>query len=237
MLSLGSAALFGALPAVLSQLFMIAQLKGAADAGTTAIAGFVAVQIFLGILTFILSSLMQAVITRGLVLDHEGREPTLGQCLQEGLRFTLPIVFLTLLWWFGLGLGFLLLVIPGIMLLCMWSVAVPALVEERTGIIDAFDRSQQLTKGNRWKIFGLLLVVLITYYLVTAVFALIGFTTGEGSSFFTQPDSGSALALIATALSGLVFGLLWATIQPSLFVELRDAKEGGGVGELADVFS
>lgn len=236
LLTFGSATLFGALPAVLSQLFMASQLGDSGSRSTAAMSGFLAVQFFLVILSFILSSLMQAVITRGLITAHEGRHPTLGQCLSEGLRFTIPIVFLTILWWIGLVLGLLLLVIPGLMLICMWSVATPALVEERTGIINAFDRSQQLTKGHRWKIFGLLLVVIITYYLVTAVFAIVGISAG-GRTLLEGPGAGSALALIATAVGGLVFSLLWATVQPSLFVELRDAKEGGGAGELAEVFS
>lgn len=235
LITFGSAVLFGAIPSVLSQVLVVSQAANSDEANTNAAIGFFAVQMLLAAVSLVGSGLMQAIMTRGLVMAHEGSRPTFGQCLSQGLRVALPVVGLTLLWVMGVALGFLFVIVPGIILGCMWAVCVPALVEERTGVFGAFSRSRELTRGHRWKIFGLLIVVLVTFYLVLAVFGLVGLAS---TSTAALEDGSFQMAIIASsALSGLVFGLLWATIQPSLFVELRDAKEGGGAGELAQVFS
>lgn len=228
LLTLGSAALFGALPSVLSQVLVLPQAELLRSVEDPATIGFFALQIVAGFVTLILNGVLQAIVTRGLVVAHEGGRPSFGRCLMDALRLAIPVVLLTVLWSFGLTLGFALLIVPGVILVCMWAVAIPALVEERTGIIGAFGRSRELTRGNRWKIFGLMLIVLIAFYLLLGLVAVLGLASGGGVD---------AAAIALSAVNGLIFGLLWATIQPSLFVELRDAKEGGSVGELAQVFS
>jgi hypothetical protein len=35
----------------------------------------------------------------------------------------------------------------------------------------------------------------------------------------------------------MVLNLLWGTIQPSLYIELRQAKEGGSIDSLEEVFA
>jgi len=234
LITFGSAFLFGALPSVLSQVLLVSQATNPEEGNVAATIGFLAVQLVLLVLTLVGSGLMQAIMTRGLVTAHEGHRPTFGQCLSQALRFAVPVIGLMILWTLGVGVGFVFLVIPGIILVCMWAVAIPALVEEHTGVSRAFARSRELTRGHRWKIFGLLMVVLISFYLVVVVLGVFGLA---GASAGGEEAGSFQIAMIVySALSGLVSGLLWATIQPSLFVELRDAKEGGGAGELAQVF-
>lgn len=234
LITFGSALLFGALPSVLSQILVVSQATNPDGSNPNAAIGFLAVQLVLLIVSLVGSGLMQAIMTRGLVTAHEGHRPTFGHCLSQGLRFAVPVIGLMILWTLGVFVGFLFLVIPGIILGCMWAVAIPSLVEERVGVIGAFARSRELTRGHRWKIFGLLMVVIIAFYLVLAVLGLLGLAGASAGAV----DEGSLqiAVIVSSALGGLVFGLLWATIQPSLFVELRDAKEGGGAGELAQVF-
>lgn len=188
------------------------------------------------LMTLVFGGFMQAVITRAMVIEHEDGRPSFGQCMAEGLRFTLPIVALTILWWIGIAIGLVFLLVPGIMLICVWAVAIPALVEDRTGITGAFGRSRELTRGYRWKVLGILIVLTIIYYLVMAVMGIIGFSTSAAglTDFSNGPP---VIVMIATAIGGVVFNLLWSTLQPSLFLELRDAKEGGSAGDLQQVFS
>ena len=44
-------------------------------------------------------------------------------------------------------------------------------------------------------------------------------------------------SLVANAVSAIVLNLLWGTIQPSLYIELRQAKEGGSLQNLEEVFA
>jgi len=236
-IALGSALLFGALPSVLSQLVTFSAVRSAASSSSSLVAGFGMLQLLIMLVSLVFSGLMQATITRGLVIEHEGGRPSFGQCLAGGLRFAVPIVLFMFLWWIGLLIGFVFLIVPGLILLTMWSVAVPALVEEGTGIFGAFGRSRELTRGSRWRIFGLLIMLLVLFYIVMAVVGVLGLSTSALTNFDSS-DGGPPLAfLIGAALSGVIFNLLWSTIQPSLFVELRDAKEGGGTGDLHQVFA
>jgi membrane-anchored glycerophosphoryl diester phosphodiesterase (GDPDase) len=146
----------------------------------------------------------------------------------------LPLIGLTILVSIGIMLGFMLLIVPGIILLTMWAVAIPALVIEREGVGAAFRRSSQLTKGARWKIFALFLVLLIIYWLLSLVIGL------AGLKMYSAADSAAGLTvgnLLGSVVLGTVFNTLWGTIQPSLYVELRQWKEGGSLENLQEVFA
>jgi hypothetical protein len=54
---------------------------------------------------------------------------------------------------FLVGLGFIALIVPGILLMIRWSLAVPAKVLENKGVGDSMSRSSELSKGNRGRIF------------------------------------------------------------------------------------
>ena len=43
--------------------------------------------------------------------------------------------------------------------------------------------------------------------------------------------------ILGSVVLGTIFNTLWGTIQPSLYVELRQAKEGDSADRLAEVFA
>lgn len=53
----------------------------------------------------------------------------------------------------GLVIGFILLIVPGIILAIGWSFAPYLVIEQGAGPVDALKRSWELTKGNRWTLF------------------------------------------------------------------------------------
>jgi hypothetical protein len=84
------------------------------------------------------------------------------------------------------GLGFLLLIIPGILLTLRWSVAVPAMVLEDTRIGEAMTRSAELTSGDWIRIFGIYFI----YFVVAILFE----TLWQVPMFFVAFSSGRTLA-------------------------------------------
>ena len=72
---------------------------------------------------------------------------------------------------FGMGLrillGFLLLVVPGIYLAIIWSLAIPVAVLEGAPLAQALARSAELTVGHRGRIFVVYSLLLILVYIVT----------------------------------------------------------------------
>lgn len=69
----------------------------------------------------------------------------------------------------GIALGFLLLIVPGLYLLTIWSLIVPVIVLEGAGIMESFGRSRALTAGHRWGVFGRLLVSILVIAIAGAI--------------------------------------------------------------------
>ena len=72
---------------------------------------------------------------------------------------------------FGTGLriviAFLFLIVPGIYLAIVWSLAIPVAVLEGKGLRDALARSSELTRGHRGRIFVIYSLLLTLVYIVT----------------------------------------------------------------------
>ena len=63
------------------------------------------------------------------------------------------VVAMSLLINVAVFVGCLAIIVPGVLLFLMWSLAVPVKVLESKGIFDAMSRSMELTKGSRGRIF------------------------------------------------------------------------------------
>jgi len=62
----------------------------------------------------------------------------------------------------GLGIiaGFILLIVPGLILLTWWVLISPVIVLEDKGAIEAFGRSRELVRGNGWNVFGAIAIAI-----------------------------------------------------------------------------
>src|SRR5438105_308068 len=171
------ALIVGALPGLLMSYLFVQLGIGSPETlrtGAIPFRGYVGLMFIVFLINMVISALVQGSLTRATVSANEGIRATFAESLSAGLRVVFPLIGLSLLWAIGVGIGFILLIVPGIILLMMWSVAVPALVVEREGVFAAFSRSAQLTKGARWKIFGLSLVLLVIYWLLSLIAGLVG---------------------------------------------------------------
>lgn len=71
------------------------------------------------------------------------------------------VILVSLLIGLAAGAACIALLVPGIYLIVMWSLAVPAKVLENKGILDSMSRSSDLTQGNRWRIFVIWLLFVL----------------------------------------------------------------------------
>lgn len=192
-----------------------------------------------GLIMTALYLIVQGTLVRAVVASGEGRPASLAECLDRGIRMALPLLGLSILAWLGIMAGMTLLLVPGIILGIMWSVAAPALVDEQTGIIAAFGRSRYLTKGARWKIFGLVLLLLVIMWIAVMLLgvllmALVGMSATQLAMAGRVPTA--LMTLLSLIFNTVLIGF-WATMLTSLFVELRNWKEGLDPGNLSEVFS
>lgn len=173
------------------------------------------------------NALLQAVVVRTVINDLAGRPADVVESLAEVAPRVVPLVLLSLLVMLLTILGLILLVVPGIMAMVTLWVAVPAMINEKKGVIASIERSADLTRGARWQIFALLLVYSGFYLLLSlgsGMFDLVG--TVE------SPELASGVAaLVETAVA-----LVSAALAAALYVELKTAKEGAAADTLASIF-
>lgn len=232
---IGLALLVGAVPALILT-FVLVQIGFGASAGFQggfSLARLFGASFFSSLVAIVCGALSQGALTRATVTANEGRRATFGESLSTAVRVLLPLIGLSILFGIAVAIGFVLLIVPGVILLLMWAVAVPSLVIERKGVIASFSRSAELTKGSRLKILGLFVVIGIAYVLVSYVFRMFGLGMYTTASF-TGLTIGNILGSI---IVGSISNVLWGTIQPSLYVELRQAKEGTSIQNLEQVFA
>jgi hypothetical protein len=115
------------------------------------------------ILAQLVSLVVGAVLAMGLIRATlavtEGRQPDVSMLFRsEGLGgYIVASILITV----AAAIGFILLIVPGIILLIMWHFFGYVIVENpETSATEAMRRSAELTKGHRWELFGLGLLLL-----------------------------------------------------------------------------
>lgn len=185
------------------------------------------------------AGILQGALIYGTVQDLNGVRPKVGECLATGLRAFLPLLIVSILSSLAIGFGLILLIVPGIMIACAWCVAVPALVADRTTIGGAFGRAAELTRGNRWRIFGLFLVIIAMLIGLGLVVGLVGAVAVApvvlaGAS--AEALAANPMMILINAISNALSSLLGSAGVAVLYVELRRAREGVGADWLSKVF-
>lgn len=152
--------------------------------------------------------------------------------ISPAIRAIVPIMVLSIVIAILAGIGFALLIIPGLYIYAVFCVTTPAIMIERAGF-GAMGRSAALTKDYRWPVVGVLILLgictvglgIVTTFLVSAIVPIIGlnaFGYGVGIVLFALVNG------LTYGLSGIGAALIYA--------RLRDIKEGVSVDKLAAVF-
>jgi hypothetical protein len=69
----------------------------------------------------------------------------------------------------GIILGFVLLIVPGLILLTIWSMITPVIVLEGRSAGESFGRSREIVRGHGWKVFGLIVVTFLLVAIASAI--------------------------------------------------------------------
>jgi hypothetical protein len=184
---------------------------------------FIAVPV--GLLVFFgLNMLGEAVLLLGAFQRMRGQPLRVNEALQRAFPRFLPLIGLGILWALGLMVGTLLLIVPGVILLCMWWVVVPACVVENLGPIQSLSRSADLTRGYRWKIFGLFLLLTVINAIGGKMVDLVFGLAGD----------------IVAGIGSLVWFVAWTALSNCVLImtyhDLRVAKEGIDTEQIAAIF-
>lgn len=234
--TLGVAFLLSALPQALINLF-VRQLRGPNLAAMTTATG-VFISLASALLGLVFYAMVQGSLVRATIDQEEGRKAGLGESLMAGLVVAVPLILMAIVSGVAMMVGFVLLLVPGIILFLMWSVSSPALVDEQLGVFEALGRSRFLTRGYRWRIFGMELLLLVVMWILSAITSVVMLTGGDFSlkSMAAAQQNPSIVAIVVTLILQTLISVVWGVCHASLFVELRNAKDGHSGEALAEVF-
>jgi len=215
---------------ILTADYVIDSLKFDAKAGQTPqqsldqlnqYLGGVAISTLLQVLAVMLAT---AACFRAIAQAYLGETTDWRTSLSYALKLSPALLLLTLLYAFGIGLGTLLLIAPGVWLYIAWAFAVPALLVEGHRGRKALGRSFELVKGRWWRTFGVIalgfVIALVISSLVQIVF-LVGMFAGADNH---------TLVLVLSAIAGIAGLSISTPFQAALltvvYFDLRVRKEG-----------
>jgi uncharacterized membrane protein len=161
--------------------------------------------------------------------SYLGRPLTAREALMRATPYMGRILIAWLLIAIVVFLGSLLIFFPGIILAVGLAVAIPAVVlESGQSASGALSRSWELTRGSRWRIFGLGITLFVLLYVpVVAITGLVAFLLPRGSAAAFGPSS--TATIVALAVGGVIQLFIYPIFYCVLTVtyyDLRVRKEG-----------
>lgn len=163
-----------ALGVVVPYTLIVLVANGAAPLGRQH-GGATAVLILLLLDLLIVTPLISALFIHALVAVGEGRQPRLLEVAALGVRVLPVVAAAEVVAGIATGVGFLLLIVPGVFLLIRWAVVAQAAAIERGDWLGALRRSGELTAGNYLHVLAVLVIVgLIALALEQAGAAIVG---------------------------------------------------------------
>jgi hypothetical protein len=165
-------------------------------------------------------SIIAAVAYQGVVVQavrdiQDGvRDLSLGGLFRSATKVLGPLLWTALLVGLGVFVGFILFIIPGLVLLTWWAVAAPVVVCEVRTPPEAISRSRELVRGNGWRVFSVLVVTFLLVVIADLAFASIA-----------NAISGSDVSIaIANLVAGMFTAPVFALASAVLYLELLQLR-------------
>jgi hypothetical protein len=207
------------IPAALVVFVPVAILSGIIYSGDVGILGALIVAALATIATYWFQGMVVEAAED--ILDGR-RDHTVGSLLRSVTPVLGALIVAGILAGIAIGIGLLLLIVPGLFLLTIWAVLAPVVVLEKKSAFEAFGRSRELVRGHGWQVFGVIVVLFLLQFIVTAVIQAIA--NGVSDSFAAYALSDLIVRLLVAPLSALAAAVL--------YFELRGREEGAGADVL-----
>lgn len=204
---------FGVLfPAALA-VYGVSFLAGLALTGSTVGA------LALSVISIVLSYIFTGSVVQ-LVRDvQDGQlDASVGQLISSVTPVLLPLLLASLLSGLIIGIGFVLIIVPGFIAMTFLLVVAPVVVIERPGVIASLKRSRELVSGHGWQAFGVVAYVFVLNIAVGIVAGVVGAPFGDVGG-----------AIVQWIISAAVFPVV-AIVYTVAYLRLRELKGEGPVG-------
>jgi hypothetical protein len=167
---------------------------------------------------------------RAVLDDAAGKKASLADCLATMFQRMVPGLALGAVFVIGYIATALFFIIPGLIFMTVYYVALPVLVAEGKGVFASFGRSARLTSGRRWAVFGSMFLVGLVLSIANALIAGIGGMIVIASGF---PAGVAIIQGLVTAITGPPN----AALSTIVYLRLVRLREGGESKKLEEVFA
>jgi hypothetical protein len=158
---------------------------------------------------------LQATLVKAVEDVRDGRaDLSMGDTFEAARAHLAAVVVAGLIAVIAIGIGFILLVIPGLLLLTCWAVIVPAIVIEGKSAGESFARSFELVRAYFWRVLGIVVLTLVIYFGFQIVLALV-----------LSPLADWLKNFVSTIVSGTLTAPFFALVLTVLYFRLRAAEE------------
>ncbi len=134
----------------------------------------------------------------------EARDPRIPGVLARGLRVLPVVAAADIIAFLAEFAGLLVFIVPGVLLAVRLAVVAPAAATGATTWPAALSRSFRLTRGNFWRVFGLLVIQAVLTYLALAI---------ESQRAAFALVLGLALSILAQSFCTLLISLLYFDLR------------------------
>lgn len=165
-----------------------------------------------GLLSFFGYFVLTGAITRAVASEAAGLDADMGDSYQYGVARFGSILWVSVLSGLAVLAGFILLIVPGFIVMTRLVGAMPALVVEDRRGSSALSRSWDLVRGRSWPVFGTIVVVAL----------LVGAVNGILAAPFVGNWFARAIAATVASVVTLPYSVLVGVL---LYVDVRTRKE------------
>jgi len=135
----------------------------------------------------------------------------------------------------AMGISGVVVGIVGLVLLLMWWLYAPTIAVERGGVLHGLRRSNYLLSGQRWRVFGLLVIVGVATSAGVIAIALLGGFSITDLALLASVQSTSPIGIAFFILSAVISAFEGVLTTVSYY-HLRVEKEGAITEDLVQVF-
>lgn len=172
-----------------------------------------------------------------ITLAHAAERPIrIRSVLRKAAANILPVLLLGVIGYLGVIVGLVLLIVPAILFMVMFLVTVPAYIEEKPGILGAFGRSRALTKGHRWGIFGMSLLVNIAFYIGMLIVIVAARVIGQTMSPGEIGGPGGLLTPLLMVIGIGLVSLPLPVVNTAFYIVLRTSRGERLTGLIEKIF-
>lgn len=189
----------------------------------------------LTLLHYVLFTVLSSIATAATVFvvseSYLGRPLHARDALRRATPLLARLIICSLLLAIIVGIGFIFLFLPGIVLLCGLLLAFPTLVlEPGSSPTGALSRSWFLTRGSRWRMFGLLVTMALLLYVPLVGLGAVAALFLPGGAM--GADSSTVTLAVVGVVQMLLYPLLYCVLTVAYY-DLRVRKEGFDLEVLA----